>query len=128
MWIIQIVNHPVFFAGAMKELEAVSGIDHFRSVFSGVASRKARQHTGNRRVAVDHVIVAVINDFFDGFVRFHILLIKDAANKGDLKNLINKIQLKSRFQIHVVVRSNVDFTAVLMEHIHQRTMKLRNVT
>ena len=69
----RIPDEPIFLRRALIEVEPVSGIEHLRAVFARFSRSQPSQHAADRRVAVDHVVVALINDLFELLVGSKIL-------------------------------------------------------
>ena len=64
----RIPDEPVFLRRALIKVEAMSGIKDLGAALAGFSCSQPSQNTADRRVAVDNIVVALINDLFELFV------------------------------------------------------------
>ena len=108
-------------------MEAVSGIEHLRAVLARLSCGQPPQHSADRRIAVDNVVAALVNDLFELLVGSEILRRKRRPLERHVKDLFHKVQLQAVLFGKVVPRRYMDFAAVLMQHGHKRSVKLTDM-
>ena len=108
-------------------MEAVSGIEHLRAVLARLSCGQPPQHSADRRIAVDNVVAALVNDLFELLVGSEILRRKRRPLERHIKDPLHKVQLQAILLGKVVPRCHMDFTAVLMQHSNKRLVELADM-
>ena len=64
----RIPDEPVFLRRTLIKVEAMSGIKDLGAALAGFSCSHPSQNTAHRRVAVDNIVTALVNDLFELFV------------------------------------------------------------
>ena len=64
----RIPDEPVFLWRTLVEVETVSGIEYLRAVPAHFSRSQPSHNAADRRVAVDNIVAALVNDLFELFV------------------------------------------------------------
>ena len=111
-------------------MEAVRGIKNARALPAAAPCRPSGQYAADGRVAVDDIVLPVVDNLFQGAVCFQVFGAKRRAFKRHIKNLIGKIQLQSVFFGKVIARGYVDDHVLVCftEHLYKRPVELTDMT
>ena len=123
----RIPDEPVFLRRALIEVETVGGIEHLRAVFAHFSRSQPSQYAADRRIAVDHVVAAIVNDLFELFIGTKIFGRKRRPLERHVKDLLHEVQLQVILFGKIVPRRHTDFAAVLMQHRNKRLVELADM-
>ena len=123
----RIPDKPVFLRRALIEVETVGGIEHLGAALADFSRCQPPHNTAHRRIAVDHIVAAIVNDLFQLFIGTKIFGRKRRPLERHGKDLFHKIQLQTVLLGKVVPRRYMNFTAVLVQHCNQRLVELANM-
>ena len=64
----RIPDEPVLLRRTLVKVEAMSGIEYLGAALAGFLCSQPSHNAAHRRIAVDNIITALVNDLFELFV------------------------------------------------------------
>ena len=64
----RIPDEPVFLRRTLIKVEAMSGIEYLGAALAGFSCSQPSHNAAHRRVAVDNIVTALVNDLFELFI------------------------------------------------------------
>ena len=123
----RIIQKPVDGWCTFIEMEAVCCIEHFRSLFACLFCCQTSQHSTNRSMAVDDIILAFVNYTFQFLICLQIPQFQRVALKRDVVVVIT-IRNFTISRIFVIIPScNCSFPALFFKHFEIWNVELHNV-
>ena len=123
----RIIQNPVDCWCAFIKMEAMCGIEHFRSLFACLFCCQAGQHSTNRSMTMDDIILAFVNYMLQFFICLQIARFQRITLK---RNIVVDITIRdytiSRILI-IVPCCDRSLPALFFEHFEIWNVKLHNV-
>ena len=122
-----VVQRPVQLRGTPVEVEAVGGVEDLRTALPGAPGGQTGDDRTHRGVAVDDVVIALVQDGLELSVGQQVAGLVGAALEGDLKDPVDGAQVQALLVRGVVPVGGVDRVALCLQGPDQGHMELSDV-